>query len=212
MLTPNDPQVAARRPGRDGREGQAMVESCLVIAVMSLALFGLLEVSRQFMAREVLHYSASAAARAHAVGFNDFMIYKVIRTAAIPVAGRMTHPDYVNTGPAAGLWASQRPGTLWDFAVRANPISQQYEQVERSSIPLYLGAEDWGQLTPILDYEDWDDLHGSTYELAGNVVEGRARQDVGMRFGFSRAFYAADFVDQDAQVEQESHYAAYLNP
>lgn len=213
MPTLNDPRGAPRRPQRVGRSGQAMVESCLVIAVMSLVLFGLLEVSRQFMAREVLHYSASAGARAHAVGFNDFMIYKVIRTAAIPVAGRMNHPDFVNNGPAAALWSSQRPGTLWDFALRANPISQQYEQVERSRIPLYLGADDWGQLTPILDYDDWDDLHGSTVEIAGNAVEGRARQDVEMRYGnFHRAFYARDFVEQDAKVEQESHFSGYLNP
>lgn len=189
-----------------------MLESCLVIAVMALVLFGLLDISRQFMAREVLHYSASAGARAHAVGFNDFMIYKVMRTAAIPVAGRMSHPDFQNVSPAAAVWQSQRPGTLWDYAVQANPMSLQYEQAERSRIPLYLGAEDWGQLSPILDYENWDDLHQSTYEIAGNTVEGRARQNVELRFGLHRAFYAADFVEQDAQVQQDNHYTAYLNP
>ena len=75
-----------------GEAGQSLVESCLVIALISFIFMGLFQISRLSAAREVLQHAAARAARARTVGFNAWMVPKVVRVAAIPNAGRMTEP------------------------------------------------------------------------------------------------------------------------
>jgi hypothetical protein len=177
---------------------------------MCLLLFGLLQISNLFAAREVLDYAAVAAARARAVGFNDFMVHKVHRVAAIPSAGRMTNPFFDRTGSLADRWRTERPGELWDFALASSPTSPQYD-IEASRIPLYLGAERWGELNPILDYEDWDTIRLSRLlETASDTIQAVVRQDVPLRHPFHRAFYAADFVEERGEAEIDNHYPLYL--
>ena len=192
------------------RSGQALIEACLVVVLMALILFGLLEIARLFMSREVLNYAATAGARAHAVGFNDFMVYKVVRVAAIPTAGHLTSPSYTGTDPAAGSWATETPGRLWDFAVAANPFSQQYENLERSRIPLFLGTEHYGEMHSVLDYENWDDLHQSSVQSGLDQVNTSVRQDIELKFPFHRAFYAADEVREAGDATMDGHYPLYL--
>ena len=85
-------ESTARRTAPDcgacPRGGQAMLETLLVMLVLCLLFFGLLQVALVFNAREVLHHSAARAARARAVGFNDWMTTKAQRVAAIPNSGR----------------------------------------------------------------------------------------------------------------------------
>ena len=66
------------------RRGQALIESCLAIIVLCLVFAGLFQISQLFAAKEILDYSASRGARAKAVGFNEWMVRKVARVAAIP--------------------------------------------------------------------------------------------------------------------------------
>lgn len=194
-----------------GRSGQSLIESALVVALMSLILFGLLEIARLFMAREVVNYAATVGARAHAVGFNDFMIFKTIRVAAIPAAGKIVTPQVAFTDPNAGLWQTRTPGYLWDFAVgSASPASLQYSQIEQSRIPLYLGAENMAQLDPILDYEDWNNQFFNSYASGGDQVSTSVRQDVQLKFPFHSAFWAADEVREAGDATQDSHYPLYL--
>lgn len=192
------------------RSGQALVESCLVVALIALILFGLLEISRLFMAREVLNYSATAGARAHAVGFNDFMVHKVARVAAIPTSGHMLSPGNAGTGAAGGFWRTLNPGRLWDLALTANPVSQQYETIERSRIPLYLGTDEWGQMQATLDYEHWEDLDIGSTQSGLDAVNTSVRQDVELTFPFHRAFYAADEVREAGDATMDGHYSLYL--
>lgn len=189
------------------KSGQAMLESCLVIALLSLILFGILQVARISVARETLDYAAVAGARARTVGFNDFMIHKVVRVANIPNAGAMETPELVrNTG---GAWGDLRPGEAWDTALRATPGSPQYE-LERSRIPLYLAAEHGGQLPAILDYADWDELRYSVSQPADPSIRVDTRQEIPLNLPFHRAYYAADEVTLEGEATLEYHSSLYL--
>lgn len=181
--------------------GQSLIESCIVVAVVAFVLFGLLDVSRLFVHQEILDYAATAGARAQSVGFNDFMVRKVVRVASIPNAGRLENPDY---DYESGLDRSQRPGEVWDDAVRSTPGSAQYE-VERSRIPLYLAARWEGELAPILEYERWDDI--DLFRLVNGVV---TRQDVPLIYPFARALYDEDEVTLRGRQIIDTHYPEYL--
>ena len=199
----NRPHPAARR-----RSGQALLESCFVIAVLALVLFGLLEVVRLQASRAVLEHAAAAGARAQTVGFNNFMVFKAVRVATIPNAGLMTSPGY--TRPGGGpQWGADSAGELWDYALQAQPDSPQYE-IERSRVPLYLGAEHMGQLQPILDYAQWDDVFHAAQDAGGPSLGMTVRQRVPLVFPFSRAFYADSVVRQQGDMDIENHYPAYL--
>ena len=206
-------RVAAKSSNSwNSRSGQAILESSLVITLMSLILFGLFEISRLFMGREVLNYAATVGARAHSVGFNDFMIYKTVRIAGIPIAGKLTQPVVGLTDPNAARWQSQKPGPNWDFAVNANnPHSQQYDMVEESRIPLYLGAQVWGEQQQILNYEDWDKQFMVPSDVGQTLVNNSVRQDVGLKFPFHRAFWGAETVTEAGNATMDSHYQLYLD-
>lgn len=194
---------------RRRRAGQALLESCLVMALLSLLLFGVLQVARLYLARETLDYAAVAGARARTVGFNDFMVHKVVRVAAIPNAGRLLNPAVERAPGLAALWGAATPGLLWDYALRASPGSPQFE-LERSRVPLYLAAENGGELAAILDYERWDDLRYTVVESSAAEVRADTRQDLPLTLPFHRAFYAADEVTLDGRADLENHAALYL--
>jgi hypothetical protein len=169
------------------RRGQALIETCLVVAVVSLVFFGAFEVSRLLAAREVLWYAASRGVRADIVGFNRFMVFKTVRVGAIPNAGLLLTPPH-DGGPLA-----------------------QYA-LERPRIPLYLGAGNSGELPAILDYADWDRLDipdAATGPLGGTRME--VSQDVPLTLPMHRAFYAADGVTLSAASDLEDHARLYLN-
>ena len=75
------------------RHGQAAVETVLAVVVLTVLFFWLLQLSQLVTARIMLDHAAARAARARAVGFNDFMCLKSARVAMIPVAGRRTWPE-----------------------------------------------------------------------------------------------------------------------
>lgn len=77
---------AAARSGRRG--GQAMVETVVVMIFLCLAFFLTYEYANLFNVHTVLDYAAARAARARAVGFDDFMVTKVVRVATASVAGK----------------------------------------------------------------------------------------------------------------------------
>jgi hypothetical protein len=194
---------------RRRRAGQALLESCLVIAILSLVLFGILQVARLHLARETLDYAATAAARARTVGFNDFMVHKVVRVAAIPAAGALLNPEVEREPALAATWAGTRPGLLWDYALAAAPASPQFE-IERSRVPLYLAAQNGGQLQAILDYELWPQLHYAVVEAGSAEVRADTRLAVPLTLPFHRAFYAADEVTLEGRADLENHASLYL--
>lgn len=169
------------------RSGQSLIESCLVLIIVCILFFGLFQISQLFAAQEVLTYAAGRGARAKTVGFNRFMVHKTVRVGAIPNAGRMLNPA-PGGGPA------------------------REHAAEAARIPLYLGAENWGRLDAILDYESWDTIH---QPLPLSLLDGTVRvsldQTMPLKYPLHRLFYAADSLDMSGEVKIDEHYPLYLD-
>ncbi len=172
---------------RQVRRGQAIIESSLVLALVCLVLFGLFEISQLFAAQEILDYAAARGARAETVGFNSFMVQKIVRVGAIPNAGRLINPVIIG-GPAA------------------------QSDAELARIPLYLGGENAGRLTGILDYDHWDSVGLPVSTLVGGLIREHLSQTYDLRgFPFSQAFYSGDTLPLEGEAYIESHYPLYMN-
>ncbi len=168
-------------------EGQALIESCLIVAAICLILMGLFQVSQLFAAREIMAYAAARGARARAVGFNDFMARKTARVASIPNAGHMTVPARTGGGPL------------------------MQREIERARIPLYLLAEHQAWANAVLNYEEWDAVALSCSETP-TTLNMTIRQNIPIRFfpRLFRAFFAGDAVNMSQSVALENHYPLYL--
>ena len=105
-----------------------MVETLIAVLAISTIFFGGYQLSRMVATRTLLDHAAARAARAKAVGFNDFMCEKSARVAMIPVAGKR-------------LWPAED-----------DPFS------EAARVPIYLQSEDWPLANGILDYEYWHSM------------------------------------------------------
>lgn len=186
---------ASSKLGCERIAGATLIEACLVVMLLSLVLFGGVQISRLYASKEILDYTAMAAARAKSVGLNNFMVFKVGRVASIPNAGRLTNPRVGSAAATAYNWAGSRPGYLWDMSVASDaPASPQYS-LEMSRIPFYLGAERYGNLGAILDYEDWNTVNISQdFAREGEQVVVNIGQRVPITFPFRRAFYDSDEV------------------
>lgn len=203
-----------------------MVESCLVMALLCLILFGILQVVYVVSARNVINYSAVASARAAAVGMNDFMLFKVKRYTTIPTAGPVLTPSGFEKTRPQGEYAGD---------VLMNSMSRK--QQIRSALGDYeVGIKEAYHLSgaaihsDILDYENWqheesrvlgrytrgeDDLITLTVEqyvplslpfaklFFPRVKEVKAKRDGELYF-----FPAADI---SATVKIEDHSALYLS-
>ena len=166
--------------------GQSLVETCLVIALISLIFFGLFQVSQVIAAKEVLGYSAGRGLRAKTVGFNWFMVYKTTRVGAIPIAGRLTEPTW--TG---------------------GPRTEHAHETPR--IPLYLGSRQWGDLDAILNYADWKTVWFAPPGVAPDgTLHMDVTQDMPLKFAMHRAFYADDSVHLTGESSLDDHYPLYL--
>jgi hypothetical protein len=178
--------MASFKPGGTSRSGQALIESCLVVALICLVFFGVFQLSQLFASQEVLDYAAGRGARARTVGFNRFMVFKTIRVGAIPNAGQLINPVHAG-GPAV-----------------------QYG-LEAARIPLYLGAEDYGRLQPILNYDAWDTVQmDASYSVGDGTLHQGVRQSVPLRYPFHRAFYNADSVPLEGEITLDEHYPLYM--
>ena len=74
---------SARNYGRAHKAGQAMVETILVLFFLFLAFYTVFQFADNLRARLLVDYAASRVARARTVGYNDFMLEKVARLAAV---------------------------------------------------------------------------------------------------------------------------------
>ncbi len=204
---------ALKRPAlfrMSGRSGQSMVESCIVMAMMSLIFFVMLQISQLFAAQEILDYAAFKGARARTVGFNDFMVYKVVRIGSIANAGKLSNPVFQRSSPLAGQIDSLDGGDLWQMAVIASPGSEQYE-IESSRIPEYLAAEHWGHLQSVLDYENWNSIHAwNPAAVQAKEIDFNTSQDVPLWVPLHKAFIDADSISMHGESRIENHSELYL--
>ena len=199
---------------RTGRDGGVLIESSLVVALMSLLLFGVLQVSRIYAAREILDYSAMNAARARAVGFNSFMVYKVMRVSAIPNAGAMRNPNASLVEDGRLRRPALRPGEQWDEAVAWTPGGSPWAIIEQQRIPFYLGAENVSRLPAVLDYERWRTITHSSMPVGDDQIRVDVRQRFPVLMPMRRVFMAdRDLLLQSGSgrgAQMADHSALYL--
>jgi len=200
------------------KTGQSMIEACLAILIICLIFAGIFQVSQIFVAREILSYSASRAARARTVGFNKWMVRKVARVGCIANAGRIVEPAYDYSDPGIqDAVATYGPGELWENVMGGSlqPPSTQVD-IEVARIPEYLWAPTPAQAKYVLDYEDWDsisvlDLTPSGPGVVGILAHIKAQQDYPMKVPAHGAFYNSDTVELEGEAYLDNHYPLYLD-
>lgn len=210
--------VHARRRDGPRRRAASLVESCLALLLLCLLFSGLFQLSRLLAAREILGHAAARAARARTVGFNEWMVTKSVRVAAIPNAGRMTQPEYVNEN----TWLRQalttmRPGQLWTAVLQQQPASSRFE-IEIARIPEYLASENASRARHTLNYTDWLSLRLDMVDISPGpnapapILEATVTQDVPLTNALPghRAFYAADTIELSGEAALENHYSLYI--
>ena len=194
--------------------GQSLIEACLVMAITCLLFLGLFQVSQLVAAKAILNHAAARGARAKTVGFNHFMVEKVVQVAAIPVSGRMTTPAYANINQELrDIQGRGASGALFDYALQNDAYSQQ-AQLELSRIPDFLASLHRGRASGILDYERWDDLRQTVQDSPigpdAGLLHAHAQMEIPLWLPMHRAFYAADDVDVDGAAYIENHASLYL--
>ncbi len=210
MKAPATTRRKRREPVPTSKAGQALLESFGIIVLLCFILFGIVQYSLSLAATEVVQYSADAAVRARAVGFNRFMVYKVTRVASIPNAGKMRTPNPMSAGNAAA-WYNQSAGQSYYQAMSSSPRSQQYHEVEQYNIPLYLGADYYGRLPGILDYDEWDTVSGPIYTgIDGDEIGVVVRQDFPLKMPFARAFSRREDIRIRKEARLADHASYYL--
>ena len=135
--------------GRRARRGQAIVESLLVVLLAVAAFLFFQDFAMGLVARLLLDNAAANAARADAVGFNDFHRAKSMRVGMIPISGRRLVPGDDGRGVA---------GAAGELAL----------------VRTYLQAQDWAEADGILDYERWEGLRHDVRLEAGEAALTRA--------------------------------------
>jgi hypothetical protein len=211
------PPVAPMRRVASVCSGQALVETCVVMAITILLFFGILMLARLLMASEILSHAAARGARAKTVGFNRWMIEKVIRVASIANAGEITEPAFDRTDPVLGgeMAAASSSGDLWDRLLRITPTSRQYD-LERVKIPEYLASQTRGEALYVLNYSDWDTI---TATYPGSVPPSLLHVDVRQTFWMTnslanpvyQAFYGGDSIPLRGTADIENHYGYYID-
>ncbi len=213
-MGPVEDLVADHSKRPTGRRGASLIEACLAMALICLIFLGLFQVSRVVAARDILNHAAARAARARTVGFDDWMVEKVVRVATIPNAGLMLAPAYTNEAPAlqASL-ANDSAGVLWDKVLGGNlwPLFIQVG-LEIARVPVYLGTQNEWQAQNILDYAEWDsidvDMDGGPLAPLLTV---HVSQLYPMQVPGSSSFYADGQVPLQGTAEIENHYPLYLD-
>lgn len=141
------------------KRGQAMLETLLAVLFLTSILFALFILSRMVTARILLDHAAARAARARAVGFNDYMCLKSARVAMIPVAGRRLWPEEGGFDEASRI-----PIYL---CTENDPIARgvlEYENWNRMSLDVSSGAG----LAPVAEASIW--MGDEDYSMDGHAA------------------------------------------
>ena len=193
------------------RAGQAMIESVVVILALSLVFFCAAQYSDVLRTKLLLGHAAARAARARAVGMNEYMAEKSARVALIPVSGKRLVPSGSDIGADAAPTYAERAGDAISAALRA-PAGSAAEYAELWRVPAYLASRDESYARGILDYELW----GRTRIEPGGGQSPRIRSRVSQLRpafpGLSRLLGLEENRENrlDGAAEIENHAALYL--
>lgn len=225
-LKPRRGAVAApstRLPGAS-RSGQAALETFIVVLVVCVLLFGLLQAAVVFSGREVLHHAAARAARARAVGFNDWMAFKAMRVASIPNSGKMLEPVFTPLQASTPFGGNPSPGEAWDAAMTAVPGMSARAALERVRVPAYLASDNHARAGYVLNYAEWE--RGSLREseqasaFGTGTLRYRVEQDFPLTMPFSSFVFPFARTDEtgngrvaiSGEAEAGQHASLYLEP
>ena len=225
-LKPRRGDVAAPSTRLSGasRSGQAALETFIVVLVVCVLLFGLLQTAVVFSGREVLHHAAARAARARAVGFNDWMAFKAMRVASIPNSGRMLEPAFTPLQASTPYGGNPSPGAAWDAAMTAVPGMSERAALERVRVPAYLASDNHARAGYVLDYAEWQRGSFQESERASAFGMGTLRYRVEQDFPLTMPFspFVFPFARPDAdgngrvaisgEAEAGQHASLYLEP
>ncbi len=174
---------------RRGNGGQAMIESIIVMFFLCIVFFLVFQYTNLLTVRTVLDYTAARAARARAVGFNDFMITKTVRIGSMSIAGECKTLD-------------EKGGEMTTSKL-----------ISRSG--LYLASAYESDTRSILDFELWDNGNlgwsaaepgGERAELTMSVWQRRPKFALAGEDGVSEN----DTFTMQSKAAIESHYPYYL--
>ncbi len=173
------------------KAGQAMVETILALFLLFFAVLALAQFADNLRARLLVDYAALRAARARAVGLNDYMVEKTARACTIPVAGEC----HTAGDQGAALSPAQRIGRIGDYL-----------------------ASGWdAQARTILDFEHWRngvttvDVPDGRGILTVGVLQRRPQFFSLANIAAGRASRSEDeSADIRGSATIESHYPDYL--
>jgi len=162
------------------RRGQAIVETLLALVFVTFLFLVLFQLSHLVTGKILLDHAAARAARARAVGFNEFMCRKAARVAVIPVAGRR-------------LW----PADEETFS-------------EAARIPIYLCTDHEGLARGVLEYERWSTMSIDVESGGGlsPVVESSVSLTMPRFFDWGDG--ATNGIRLTGSNEIESHFPYYM--
>lgn len=166
--------------------GQAMIESLFVMILTTLIFLALFQYANLFSSKIILTHAAARAARCRSVGFNQWMVLKSARVAAIPASGKRLVPGPAGVDPAiTAALQNNRVIDIWDLALHSNTRSPG-TMLERGRIPEYMGTINSPTAEYLLDYEHWETLSVSVDEdmTLDGKTPGLAVVNVRMRYPF----------------------------
>lgn len=182
--------AARRGAARHPCSGQSMVESALVMVLLSFVLFGMLQIALKLNGEQVQNFGSYVAARSRVVGFNNGVVQKAWLIGNILNSGEMLSPD---------------PGV--------SAVAQV--AVEYWAIPEFLQSpyNAW-ELQPQLNYEFWENF--PTVPSAGPFDTYTATSEYGFPLVIAQALpiLAGSLGGTNAIVRSsvtlENHFPFYL--
>lgn len=164
------------------RRGQAMVETMLTVVFVTVILFGLFQLAHMLSVRILLDHAAARAARARAVGMNDFMCLKSARVAMIPVAGKRVWPD-----------------------------ENEDEFDEASRVPIYMCTDNEAIARGVLEYERWDMMKVAVDSNGGVTPKVETQIELDIPRFFTVGDGKENPIRMEGANEIESHFPLYMN-
>ncbi len=177
--------------GKGALRGQSMLESALVMVMVSLVFFGMLQVVLKLNAEQVQQWAAFGAARSRIVGLNDAVVEKVWLVGNILNSGKMLAPEQ-------GLSAVA-----------------QVDDWESTRIPEFLNqAGTAWELAPWLNYEQWEHLPRPPPATAADAYQVQVQQDYPLILAQMLPFLAGSFGTTNAVLQSdvtlENHFPLYF--
>lgn len=167
---------------RNSESGQTIVESVLTLLILCLILFGLLQIFHLSIAQMLTDYSAFCTARSYSVGFDDYLVGRTSRVAAIGASGHMTYPEDSTSNSALELLAE-----------------------EEIRIPEYIQGDRW------LNYQYWhgNTLEDNEYDSRYWNTDGGGKYEVHAPYTVL-SYSATETLDETVEVNTTFHNYPFI--